>query len=615
MFRRPSRLTAALLVPLLALTPAPAADPTDNPVATFYAGPEGYPAWTDGVNWANVVNMKTYAKGKTDFEKFEKARDELAETGRRPLLPRRDVRLHHQAARPRAVPPRRGRHPRRGPGRPARRGRRQAGPAHEVRLRLPQAGRRQGAARLERHRPHDREGAAEGLKDVDRVGIAWVHLVGATVYFGPQVDWGKSWAAGRPAVERQGEEGLGRARAGRHPPVRPARRRRQEVRGRRQGPARLRLRLGGRRRGWTTSPTPGTAPTASTPSATPPGSPSTARASWWPTTCCRGAKGTSSTARRRRRRPAGPRRLLTFDYGKTCGIDVNKELLRAGPGGRHLPGLLRGGGRGPRQLRLQPRPHRVQPGRELGHGRPATSTTGLSAQGGRQRLRRRPVRRDDAGRLDRRSARRPDNRSRAFDLAGRNLWIDRNRFANTGSAPGGGGEGIVCRPAAARRSCPGPITHNAHARGAGSAGGMGERGRRLPRPARRLEPDARLGRGRGHAQGHEDGQLRLRRQQVRPRRARRQDGGQARRPRAADGRPPAPDAADEGGGEGLRGRRGGGRLVRRVGGGRVPRGAADRRAASGRWSPTARRGRRPTRTTRRSGWTSPRHQASRYLTV
>ena len=50
--------------------------PTDNPVATYYCGDEGYPAWTDRVRWKNVVNMATYAKGKTQFEKLEKARDE-----------------------------------------------------------------------------------------------------------------------------------------------------------------------------------------------------------------------------------------------------------------------------------------------------------------------------------------------------------------------------------------------------------------------------------------------------------------------------------------------------------------------------------------------------------
>src|SRR3982751_3196574 len=50
---------------------AHAAVPTDNPVAAHYAAPEGYPAWTDGVRWANVVDMSRYANGKTDFEKFE----------------------------------------------------------------------------------------------------------------------------------------------------------------------------------------------------------------------------------------------------------------------------------------------------------------------------------------------------------------------------------------------------------------------------------------------------------------------------------------------------------------------------------------------------------------
>jgi hypothetical protein len=40
------------------------------------------------------------------------------------------------------------------------------------------------------------------------------------------------------------------------------------------------------------------------------------------------------------------------------------------------------------------------------------------------------------------------NRSRAFDLAGRNVWVDCNRIRNTGSAPGGDGENIVYRFAA-----------------------------------------------------------------------------------------------------------------------------------------------------------------------
>jgi hypothetical protein len=55
--------------------------PTDNPVAAFYSGPEGYPAWTDAIRWERVVDMSAYAKGATAFERFENARDELAAQG------------------------------------------------------------------------------------------------------------------------------------------------------------------------------------------------------------------------------------------------------------------------------------------------------------------------------------------------------------------------------------------------------------------------------------------------------------------------------------------------------------------------------------------------------
>jgi hypothetical protein len=61
--------------------PAAAHQPGDNPVAAYYATGEGYPAWTDAIRWSNVVDMKQYAKGKTGFEKFENARDELAAKG------------------------------------------------------------------------------------------------------------------------------------------------------------------------------------------------------------------------------------------------------------------------------------------------------------------------------------------------------------------------------------------------------------------------------------------------------------------------------------------------------------------------------------------------------
>lgn len=52
-----------------------------NPIAKFYDGSEGYPAWTDEINWTNRRDMSTYSNGANDFEKFENARDELYNQG------------------------------------------------------------------------------------------------------------------------------------------------------------------------------------------------------------------------------------------------------------------------------------------------------------------------------------------------------------------------------------------------------------------------------------------------------------------------------------------------------------------------------------------------------
>ncbi|MFW6061207.1 MAG: hypothetical protein ACOC93_00210 [Planctomycetota bacterium] len=77
------RIVFALLMAAVTASPALAAEavPTDNPVATYYGGPAGYPAWTDEIRWDRVVDMSTYDKGETNFEKFENARDELASEG------------------------------------------------------------------------------------------------------------------------------------------------------------------------------------------------------------------------------------------------------------------------------------------------------------------------------------------------------------------------------------------------------------------------------------------------------------------------------------------------------------------------------------------------------
>jgi len=51
-----------------------------NPMAQFYKE-KGWPAWSDGIKWTNRINMAQYANGVNDFQKFENARDELAAQG------------------------------------------------------------------------------------------------------------------------------------------------------------------------------------------------------------------------------------------------------------------------------------------------------------------------------------------------------------------------------------------------------------------------------------------------------------------------------------------------------------------------------------------------------
>jgi len=59
--RSPARAKLAVLFlvcPLLiSAAPAMAEPPTDNPVATYYHGDEGYPAWTDRIAWDRVIDM------------------------------------------------------------------------------------------------------------------------------------------------------------------------------------------------------------------------------------------------------------------------------------------------------------------------------------------------------------------------------------------------------------------------------------------------------------------------------------------------------------------------------------------------------------------------------
>lgn len=175
--------------------------PTDNPVAAFYSGDEGYPAWTDEIAWTRVVDMSTYAKGRTNFEKFESARDELAAAGGgvlyypagtydfsegpydgpsgRGLMLKSGVVIRGEAPADRPVASESGEL---SLGTKFRFGFRQKA-GHDV----PKDWNIVGLA------PE----AGKGPESVRNVGIAWIDIAGGAIYFGPALKWGAFWATAK----------------------------------------------------------------------------------------------------------------------------------------------------------------------------------------------------------------------------------------------------------------------------------------------------------------------------------------------------------------------------------------------------------------------------------
>ena len=52
-----------------------------NPIAKFYNGAQGYPTWSDGIKWSNVITMTNKGSGTANFDEFEKQRDILFAQG------------------------------------------------------------------------------------------------------------------------------------------------------------------------------------------------------------------------------------------------------------------------------------------------------------------------------------------------------------------------------------------------------------------------------------------------------------------------------------------------------------------------------------------------------
>jgi hypothetical protein len=159
--------------------------------------------------------------------------------------------------------------------------------------------------------------------------------------------------------------------------------------------------------------------------------------------------------------------LVLFDYGKTIGIDVNKELLGHMADDGKCPGFYEEG--------VVVRDNHV-----FNHGHKGFNLSGKWVSVVNNRNDRAFLRQGDnvyglgvgyALTVDgyHCSAATTDNDSRSFDLFGRNLWAHGNRWNSTGSFPGNDGEGILAR----RAIWSWALTRNVHTRGTGLPGSMG----------------------------------------------------------------------------------------------------------------------------------------------
>jgi hypothetical protein len=462
-------LLIALLLLALFVPAARAAEPKDNPIATFYSGPEGYPAWTDSINWSHVINMKTYAKGKNDYEKFETAQKEMSEGGGvlyypagtydfttkdpgRGLMLVKGVVIRGEAP----------------SGHPI---------AADGKLELPTKFKFLFRERLPGGKlvPDAWNFIGLGLDDYrdikseDHLGIAWVHLIGATVAFGPEFDWakGKTWAtAGSLLSDKVKKNGWDKRYGEGTHPIDPFMDGGKQYKGGTKGRFVFGCVLedaavlddyldpGYGPNGFHTSQQCARLIAY--------GSRILVANNLLPqskknfayrqrTTASRGEKDTN---------------VVAFDYCKTCGIDINKELLAHARQNDTCPGYFEEG--------VVVRDNFV-----FNHGHTGNSISGnwVTIEGNRNEraFLRAP---DVAGgvlTLDGYEVAGPksDNRSRAFALAGRNLWIDRNRSDNTGSAPGSDGEAILGRAIDGTPIYSWAITHNVHKRGNGAPGFMG----------------------------------------------------------------------------------------------------------------------------------------------
>jgi len=499
---RPFNLPVTMLLALGLTSVAAAHAPTDNPVATYYDGPEGYPAWTDGARWSRVIDMSQYKKGRTNFERFEHARDELADAGggvlyypagtydfsdgpfdgpeSRGLMLRSGVFIRGDAPEAKPLATENGKLP--------------------LKTKFVFGFQERAGGQVPRDwnligmMPEKGKGPAS----VQNVGVAWVHIVGATIYFGPDLKWGESWKSasswkstyaknawanrrpdgthpgdpflGAPGVANGGRSVLG----GRGRLVFGCVLEKAAVLNDYQTAGRREATDGFGEDGFHMAKF-------------------AARISVYGSRVLVAnnvlAKSDGNFLYEQATVPTSPGRggndfrigqprtsTVMWDYNRTMGIDVNKDLngmvreqlLADREGGYFEEGVA------------------VIDNWVFNHGHKGYNLAGrwttirgnrnerMFLQGGKAvlgvpdgwRLTLDGFIESCAGGGGMIS----DNLARAFDLAGENLWIDSNRYNNTGSSPGNDGEGIVCQAHGGTHINSWAVTHNT---GSGRGNGRG----------------------------------------------------------------------------------------------------------------------------------------------
>lgn len=523
-FRGPLKAIFFFLVVCMA-TLSSAATPTDNPVAAYYDGPEGYPAWTDMIRWSNVIDMSRYEKGATQFEKFENARDELAAEGGgvlyypagvydftkgpfdgpagRGLLLKEGVVIRGQ----------------RPSGKPcaARDGELELGTQFEFGFRT------RGGGKVPRDWNLIGLHTDESGRSPDLIGICWVHLDGAVIHFGPDFDWGKTWKkAGGWRSFYVKDSWANRKADGTHP-----------LDAYMAGPVYVESNHGRDPDGTPYEGSPGIEPVENADRFLGSGFGRLVFGCVLENSCM--TNDVETCGRKESREGFGPdgfhmaryvgrigaygSRVLVannllakspkhcfgyeqttvrtqpgrgndyrildtrtsrvlFDYGRVLGIDINKDMLATmqglledrNSGGFFAEGVV------------------VQDNYVFNHGHKGFNLSGKWMV----------VRRNYNARKMLKSGEDPygigdwrltlegfvesagggggmisDNYSRAFDLAGRNLWVDGNYYENLGSSPGNDGEGILCQHHNGTHWYSWAVTHNRHQKGDGKSGYIG----------------------------------------------------------------------------------------------------------------------------------------------